>query len=267
MKVKPRCLEALAREYWQHYQQRDGSWAYTPDGGTNGTTSSMTCAGISSLVISRPETLQGEPSGSSAIMASRTAGKVGRPTPTSKPASAGSRPDFHGRPELRRLASSGNITISTASSAPAGSAGIRFFGDHDWYREGAEEIVHDQDKLEGFWRGTAVRTLPGHLDQLRLALSGQRDGLRSSSTRSATGSGSDWNNDVGRRAKPRRGRLARLEPPSNLAGRRPQRLPESRTCSRPPSPSSTATTPPSSSTPRGEQGPPRLRRAGRFYLR
>ena len=31
--------------------------------------------------------------------------------------------------------------------------GQRFFGDHDWYREGAEELVHEQDKLLGYWTG------------------------------------------------------------------------------------------------------------------
>jgi hypothetical protein len=35
-------------------------------------------------------------------------------------------------------------------------AGIRFFGPHDWYRMGAEELVHDQNKLSGFWQGALV---------------------------------------------------------------------------------------------------------------
>ncbi len=30
--------------------------------------------------------------------------------------------------------------------------GLRFFGPHDWYRLGAEELVHDQNKLSGFWQ-------------------------------------------------------------------------------------------------------------------
>ena len=32
-------------------------------------------------------------------------------------------------------------------------AGIRFFGQNDWYRQGAEEIVHNQVPLSGFWTG------------------------------------------------------------------------------------------------------------------
>jgi hypothetical protein len=35
-------------------------------------------------------------------------------------------------------------------------AGIRFFGPHDWYRVGAEELVHSQDRLSGFWRGALL---------------------------------------------------------------------------------------------------------------
>ena len=30
----------------------------------------------------------------------------------------------------------------------------RFIGDHDWYREGAEYLVHDQDSLAHYWQGT-----------------------------------------------------------------------------------------------------------------
>ncbi len=30
--------------------------------------------------------------------------------------------------------------------------GVRFFGQNDWYRIGAEELVKDQNKLSGFWR-------------------------------------------------------------------------------------------------------------------
>src|SRR5262249_39428481 len=32
-------------------------------------------------------------------------------------------------------------------------SGLRFFGEHDWYREGAELLVHEQDRLGGYWHG------------------------------------------------------------------------------------------------------------------
>ena len=35
-------------------------------------------------------------------------------------------------------------------------AGIRFFGTHDWYRLGAEELVHSQDRFGGFWQGALM---------------------------------------------------------------------------------------------------------------
>ncbi len=39
-------------------------------------------------------------------------------------------------------------------------SGVRFFGQHDWYREGAEELVHEQDKFLGYWRGTLYEREP-----------------------------------------------------------------------------------------------------------
>ena len=36
--------------------------------------------------------------------------------------------------------------------------GLRFFGQHDWYRLGAEELVHEQNKLSGFWQGALVES-------------------------------------------------------------------------------------------------------------
>ena len=47
----------LSRGYWERSQKRDGSWAYTPD--SNNPTASMTCAGISSLIISGLRRFQG----------------------------------------------------------------------------------------------------------------------------------------------------------------------------------------------------------------
>jgi hypothetical protein len=40
-------------------------------------------------------------------------------------------------------------------------SGRRFIGEHDWYREGAELLVREQDKFLGYWRGTGtVETNP-----------------------------------------------------------------------------------------------------------
>ena len=45
-------------------------------------------------------------------------------------------------------------------------AGVRFFGQNDWYRQGAEELVHDQKPLSGFWRGAGAGERAGR-DELR----------------------------------------------------------------------------------------------------
>ncbi|MGO9466722.1 MAG: prenyltransferase, partial [Isosphaeraceae bacterium] len=55
--VKPE-VWALARMYWEKSQKMDGSWAYTPD--STNPTASMSCAGLSSLIISGLRRFQGQ---------------------------------------------------------------------------------------------------------------------------------------------------------------------------------------------------------------
>ena len=54
-------------------------------------------------------------------------------------------------------ASSGGIYYLYGLERAGRLTGQRFFGEHDWYREGAEELVHDQDQLYGFWQRRRVR--------------------------------------------------------------------------------------------------------------
>ena len=144
--VKPD-VWALSRSYFERFQNRDGGWAYTPR--HKESTGSMTCAGISSLIITGSrryeglEFLQGE--------AIRDCGKGG----------------FN--PSLLRgidwLASHFQVGQNLghgqvwkyyylyALERAGRLAGVRFFGRNDWYRQGAEELVHDQNPLSGFWRG------------------------------------------------------------------------------------------------------------------
>ena len=56
--VKPE-VWALARRYWEQYQHNDGGWGYTPDTAMPAT-ASMTCAGISSLIITGLKRFQGQ---------------------------------------------------------------------------------------------------------------------------------------------------------------------------------------------------------------
>ena len=139
---------ALARRYWEQSQRNDGSWAYTPDSASP-PTASMTCAGISGLIITGLKRFQGQEflQGDQII----NCGKGGFNIPLQRGTDWLARNFFVGQNAgngqqwkyyyLYGLERSGRLT------------GQRFFGEHDWYREGAEELVADQDKFDGFWKG------------------------------------------------------------------------------------------------------------------
>jgi hypothetical protein len=137
----------LSRQYFEKFQNRDGGWAYTPRHSPS--TGSMTCAGVSSLIITGSKKYEGlEHLDGEAI---RDCGRGG----------------FN--PNLLRgidwLASHFYVGQNFghgqvwkyyylyALERAGRLSGVRFLGKHDWYREGAEELVHDQNPLSGFWRG------------------------------------------------------------------------------------------------------------------
>ncbi len=147
VRVDPAVL-AAARRHWQGAQGRDGGWGYrSSDGGQS--TGSMTCAGLSSLLITglkryqNQETLVGD-----AIHNCGTGG-------------------FD--PDLRRgvdwLAANFRVTENPGSGQTwryyylyglervGRLSGLRFIGRDDWYREGAEVIVREQDRFRGYWAG------------------------------------------------------------------------------------------------------------------
>jgi hypothetical protein len=141
---------ALARRYWEHCQHVDGSWGYTADPQAPAT-ASMTCAGISSLVITGLKRYQGQESldGEKII----DCGKGGLNPNLQRGANWIARNFWVGQNlgngqqwryyYLYGLERAGRLT------------GQRFFGDHDWYREGAEKLVHEQDPVFDCWTGTA----------------------------------------------------------------------------------------------------------------
>jgi hypothetical protein len=139
-----------ARSYWERSQKHDGSWAYTPDSPSS--TASMTCAGISSLIISGLRRFQGQEflqgdsvqnCGKGGLNRSLQAGIdwMAHHFQVGQNFGAGQQWKFY---YLYGLERAGRL------------AGIRFFGQYDWYRLGAEELVHEQDKLQGFWRGSLI---------------------------------------------------------------------------------------------------------------
>jgi hypothetical protein len=139
-----------AAKYWRSTQNPDGSWGYVPgDVGTG----SMTCAGIGGLAIT---TAAIEP-GDAVVEDGRV--QCCRPrrdddaldravdwlaqrfsvTRNPRPPGAGQDCLYY---YLYGLERAGRLTAR------------RYIGDHDWYREGAEFLVRDQDALSHYWQGT-----------------------------------------------------------------------------------------------------------------
>ncbi|WP_435018880.1 DUF4159 domain-containing protein [Tundrisphaera sp. TA3] len=196
VKVKPE-VWTLAREYWQRYQLRDGGWPYYPPEGGFGNdligraTASMTCAGLSSLVISGLKRFRGlerldgdrdvidcgrgdaDPALQNGINWMATHFGVGQNY------GAGQQWKYY---YLYGLERAGRLS------------GVRYFGNHDWYREGAEELVHDQDKLDGSWKGAQYEKFPVISTSFALLfLAKGRAPVLVNKLRH--GPGNDWNND------------------------------------------------------------------------
>jgi len=150
----------LALDYWLSCQRPDGAWSYykpLKDQPEAPPTGSMTCAGIGALVISQGRLSAGD---------ARVAGDAIH--------CCCERADDD---ELQRALEwlGAKFTVN-ANPSPSGIGGLslgraglyyylygvervgrltgrRFIGSHDWYREGAEMLVRQQDQLSGFWRG------------------------------------------------------------------------------------------------------------------
>ncbi len=140
----------LAADYWRNTQNDDGSWGYVPGDAGSG---SMTCAGIGALATSTAALESGD--------ATVDRGRVicCRPhqadhaleravdwlaqhfsiSRNPRPAGSGQACLYY---YLYGLERAGRLTAR------------RFIGDHDWYREGAEFLVNDQDPLSHYWKGT-----------------------------------------------------------------------------------------------------------------
>ncbi len=149
--VKPLVWE-LSRSYWERSQKRDGSWAYTPDPANP--TASMTCAGIASMLISGRGQLPGRELLRGEVIHDCGKGAVDRKLQAALDWLASHfqvGQNFGGGKQwkfyyLYGLERAGRF------------AGVRFIGDHDWYRVGAEELVETQNKLSGYWQGALIET-------------------------------------------------------------------------------------------------------------
>ena len=139
----------LAREYWLGTQLPDGSWGYQPGDESRG---SMTCAGICSLVITSGRLS----SGRARVVGDKVVccGELGSTNAVDRgllwlgnkfsvlrnPGTGGYWLLYY----LYGIERTGRLT------------GQRFIGRHDWYREGAELLIREQDGFRGYWRGVGT---------------------------------------------------------------------------------------------------------------
>lgn len=145
--------------YWESCQNNDGGWSYFKAVGnepTLGSTGSMTCAGIGALVICQGSLASGDArvSGQTVLCCGqhedndrleRGLDWLGSKfTVANNPGPSGGQLDISRAGLLYYLYGIERIGRLT---------GRRYFGGHDWYREGAEMLIENQDKLSGYWKG------------------------------------------------------------------------------------------------------------------
>ncbi len=151
----PRENWLLAQQYWQAcFDEPSGGFYYTADGGD--VRGSMVCAGISSWIIIQENLadVANEFGDERAVCCGNNAAlkPVDRAiewlienytvkfNPVGRGGHQGSRESvlyyLYGMERAGRL------------------AGLRFFGPHDWYRDGAKELISRQNRLEGSWSST-----------------------------------------------------------------------------------------------------------------
>lgn len=151
IKVKRQTWER-ARDYWVRNQCPDGGWPYQPGQHSTG---SMTAAGIASMVMT-----------SAMLLDDKDVDAKGHPNCCQPPAPEAS---------LERGRAWLTSHFEIGSNPGMGSwlfyylygleragrlSGQRFFGDHDWYRRGAEFLVKGLDKRINLWVGDKNETEP-----------------------------------------------------------------------------------------------------------
>lgn len=141
----------MAKDYWEQCQNADGSWGY-PD--RDGGTGSMTCAGISSLVIAADKVQQSdarEPGETDRVeRAIRWLGRHYSVT-SNPPFGSWNLYYLYGLERAGRLTARRFIPLPWRPGQPSRA---------DWYRDGAEHLVRTQDSESGSWTSLPRETNP-----------------------------------------------------------------------------------------------------------
>ena len=142
-----------ARQHWLRFQNRDGGWSYS--GGQVGSTGSMTVAGIATLEITaamlrddRDLKPDGTPNCCAATVAD--APLEGALAWMGRKFRVGVNPGSH----------SWLLYYLYGMERAGRLSGRRFFGEHDWYREGAHYLINGQNQQTGSWAVTGIEKDP-----------------------------------------------------------------------------------------------------------
>ncbi|MCO8123726.1 DUF4159 domain-containing protein [Stieleria sp. TO1_6] len=143
VQVEPQVFER-AIDYWHKKQHAGGGWGY----GASAPTGSMTCAGIASLIIANGR-LGNSSSSVQGGQISCCGGDDGQDDPVERGlAWLGNRFSVENNPG----GNAGTFFYYLYAIERTGRlSGRRFFGGHDWYREGAEKLIALQDGFQGYW--------------------------------------------------------------------------------------------------------------------
>jgi hypothetical protein len=138
----------LALDYWKRTQLQNGAWGYYEGQPPTG---SMTCAGISSVVIASGRLT----SGNSSIQGGQIqccGGGMDHQEVERALVWLGNKFSVRTNPNDRMWL----LYYLYGVERVGRLTGRRFIGKHDWYREGAEMLVREQDDFSGYWRGTGA---------------------------------------------------------------------------------------------------------------
>lgn len=144
-----------AHDHWERAQSGDGGWGYTPGAASSG---SMTAAGLSVMVMSTAMLQRADK-----LDANGNPLKLNSETKQYEPACcAQPEPNDAIEKGVRWMANHFAVSRNPGGGGwlyyylygleRAGRlSGRRFFGERDWYREGARYLIRGQAKRTGFW--------------------------------------------------------------------------------------------------------------------
>jgi len=149
-----------AKKHWLDNQNADGGWSYSLGSQNQKSSGSMTVAGIATLIIASSMLAENDdlnPDGTPVCCT---------PLETDEALERG----------IKWLAQHFAVGHNPNNSHPQGwlfyylygleragrLSGLRFFGKHDWYREGASFLINRQSRRDGSWEGKGTNSVEGH---------------------------------------------------------------------------------------------------------